>query len=302
MAEQTNASALEVPDRILDMVVERAKVYADVSGERWLGTDPVKAAWIKANATVNMIDTPERRELHRAILLEQALKYKLTGDLPEKPILFYVCGPMAAGKSTLIQAFEDRIAANDENLYADSNIERGFQLYKQMRQRLMKSDFALYKARLPEFAADPANFAIIRPEASGLDQAALAWAGELRTNVLSEQLGDGIEKWAEQQAQTHRLVIIGVKTDRDTNLARLHERNQQRGENISEDELDRTITGFNAADGFAGAARHAEFAVLIDSTGPDYKVIQAFENGGKTYNLAPATATQTPISRPAPGL
>jgi hypothetical protein len=37
MAEQTNASALEVPNHILDMVVARAKVYAEVTGERCWG-------------------------------------------------------------------------------------------------------------------------------------------------------------------------------------------------------------------------------------------------------------------------
>ena len=145
----------------------------------------------------------------------------------------------------------------------------------------MVSDFGLYKERLPEFAASGNNFAVIRPEASGLDQAVSAWAKELKTNIIRADLGDGVsQEWFEEQRKTHRIFAVGVTANPALNLERLHER----GDQTSDQELAATIQRYSRKMGFEAFVPYAERAVLLSSSDSgNIQTIYAAENGEQIY-------------------
>lgn len=276
-----NPSKIEVPDHILDMVVERANAYAENKKDRWLGGFTDDAAQdIEHASTHNIIDTPQRRELHREIL--QEIAQNTSEDIPEQSTFIYFAGPMASGKSSIRQVFDERIEGSDAGAYQDPNIENAFQTYKNAQGHLMYSDFAFYKETLPEFEQNGQEFAVIRPEASALDQAVTAWARELKANIILEQLGDGVkDEWAKDKAEQHNFIVIGVTTDPAINGQRLHDRNARTGESISDEELTGTIKGFSGGHAFKKVAQHAAQAVLISTDTDDFSVIYAAENGNE---------------------
>lgn len=277
-----NTPKIVIPDHILDMIPVRAAAYAAEQKERWLaGLDDDAAAAVEVASTHNIADTAERRELHRAILTELAAN--VTGEMPEKPTMVYVAGPMAVGKSSLLRTFGERMERERQGaveVYDHQHLEAVYQDYKAAMQHYMTSDFALYKARLPEFAESGNNFAIIRPEASALDQAARALAAELKASVVMEQLGDGdMRAWAKEQTETYRLVAIGVTADPNINQERLHARNESTGQEVTDEELARTISGFSDWNAFMAVMETADRAVLVNADWDELEVVYGTENG-----------------------
>ncbi len=287
-----NSNTIKVPEHILDMVADRAEAYAKESQDRWLGgfSDKKKQEILK-NSTHHIVRSDERRKLHRQIL--QEIVQNIIGKKPEKPILLYVCGPMGVGKTTLTNYFLSQ-ARNDNSLtgifkniartlggiisrkQAAKNVLR--QVFKQVSERLMISDFGLYKSRLPEFNENNGEFSLIRAEASGLDQAVNAWAKELGVHVILEQLGDGIsDEWVEKQKETHRLVVVGVTANPEVNGKQLHAREENKTSNA---ELHKTIIATSQDTGLPNTIARADKAFLVASDGD---LIHHSENGKTHY-------------------
>lgn len=271
---------VHVPEHILDLVAERAKAYTVESKDRWLaGYTPEQQGAIQEKSTHHLVDTAERRELHRKIL--EKLAENLSDDIPEQSKLIAFIGPMGSGKSTLREEFDTRLASDDpETPYDNDSFEVAFQHYKKAIGRALNSDFQLFKQMLPEFAENNNEFAIIRAEASALDQALRIWAKELKTHIVIEQLGDRPDPEAlNTMATDHQLITIAVTADPVVNAAQLHARNAKTGQVIDDAELARTIKGFSE-EGYQAYAQKSHFAVLADSdphTG--FEVIHAMKKG-----------------------
>jgi hypothetical protein len=188
--------AIDVPDYILDMVPECANSYVELSRERLMPnvSDEVWADFIQNRSTHRLADSSERRKVHQAVL-EEIAKRGLVGERPERPLLIYVCGPKASGKTTLLEGFQQRILKEKEQgvyeEYEATSLERFFQKYKAASAYCMMADFQLFKDSLPEFAQSGGEYAVIRAEAAGLNEACKSWAEELGACVIIEQLGYG---------------------------------------------------------------------------------------------------------------
>lgn len=300
-----NTAKIEVPDEILDRVVEISRVYAAGSKARWLqGFEADRAELVEKSATYNNLHTlseiealgdstdattaRERRELHRSILQDAAKNIK--GDIPDQPIMVYMGGSMGSGKTELRHSFQQRIdsekAGIDALLFEDENLENAYQAYKEAGDRLMTTD--VDKTLFPEFHEQgwlqDENFALIRPEFVGLQNAARTWAKSLKAHTVMEQLGDGVtDKWLQDnvRADGYRLVMIGVTADDPaTNLAHLRER----GDHTSDETLGGAIRKFSLDDGYKKWSGAADMAVLI-SVSSDYTptVIHAAQNGLGTF-------------------
>lgn len=286
----TQTPNISVPDHILDLVADTAKAYVVESRDRWLGGfSEEDAAAVFERSTHHLVDTPERRELHRAILQEvaQSIKAESSG----KPIFIYVAGPMAAGKSALQEAFKERMQSEDPHqLFEDPNMEAAYQEYATASQRLMASDFALYKQRLPEFEENGNEYAVIRAEASGLDYAVTTWARELKVNMVREDLGDGVdEAWLNDVTSNYDLVYIGVTADPHVNAARLHARNEATGEQTKDTELAKTIRGFSSDNAYNHMAQNASRAILVHADQDmNMHVIHAAKDGWVVADDEPA--------------
>ncbi|MBX2833960.1 MAG: hypothetical protein KTR28_03210 [Micavibrio sp.] len=290
-----NPTSFEVPDHILNMIPKLAEAYIKDSFDRaFAAANGMSKEDLEQNSTHNVVNSPERRQLHRGILLE-LIERGLKGEKPEKPLFIYFCGPMAAGKTNLRNRFDQRI--KDENndvkvsAFQDSALESVYQKYKQAASYQVYSDFNLYKERLPEYKKFKNNFGVVRAEASAVDQAAIAWSKELKSSLVLEQLGDGPkEKWASEMAEKYEFIAVGVIADPSVNAQGMRERSEDSGQEISEDELAGTVQKFSRSDAFQTTALHADKAVLLQSD-KDYGVVCAWENG--TKNINDPTAFQT---------
>ena len=205
----------------------------------------------------------------------------MTGERPERPIYFYAAGPMAAGKSHMLERFEERalyeLEGEGANRYQD-DLEAIYQKYKLASRYCIQPSFEIIKDMLPEFESSGGNFGLVRAEASALDQAARQWAQDIGSCLMRSDLGDGDMALAfYDDAQRYDIVLLGVTCDPLKNLERLQARNAETGESISQEELAKSIIGFSQAESFMGGARLASRALLVSS---DYDaVVAAWENG-----------------------
>lgn len=274
---------LNVPDHILDIVAQTAQRYMQLKQERLLSGIPEdRHAYILENATHHIVDTPERRELHRQILESRVAH--LSEERPVKPSAFLVVGPMAAGKSTLLDQFDERLAAPEAwagATFDNADIERLFQIYALVSENLVVSDFQFYKSILPEYEASGREYALIRAEASGLDVALTAWAKELKADLLLEQLGGGqaMADHVQKLSEEYDVVLVGVTADDRLNVERLIDRNEESGNDIPLEQLADAILAFNAPDVFTDAAQKASQAILLKSEADGYRPIYTAENG-----------------------
>jgi len=265
----------------LDYVVERTKAYAKEHQNRWLAGKEEEKKDILSNGTHNLVGTDERRRLHAEILAAIANRSGLnlgkatSGE--KKPIVFTTVGPMGVGKSTLLAQFNEYI--NNDRVYDSEHLQAAFCKYRDAKDQVLVSDFQLYKDMIPEFK-DHTDFAFIRPEASGLDQAVNLWANELKVNVLLEHLGDGgfNDKFLKDYKEKgYEIVVLGVTITPEINKERLAQRNGFLNENIKYDELLRTIKGFS--DRYQSLSELADMSVLVQSGRNGYKVVHASEQG-----------------------
>ncbi len=276
-------SSIEVPDHILDMIPVRTENYIRKNFDRALGAaNGMPEDQFRQASTHNIVNTPERRQLHREILQEVAAR-GLKGEKPDKPAFIYFVGPMAVGKTTLRNDFNERIEQENSDMviapYHDAALEDVYQKYKQAASYLINSDFNLYKENLPEFERFGNNFGVIRAEASALDQAVTAWAKELNASLILEQLGDGVDiEWAQEKAQEFDWITVGVTADPVTNACGLRERCNDTDQEISDKELAATIKGFSGLNAFHVTAQHANQAVLLQAD-HGYKAICNWKNG-----------------------
>ncbi len=135
------------PEHILDRVAEIAASYMANKTDRLLkGIDPKHTAYILNNATARYAGLPVRRALHQKILQNRV--EHLADERPDNGTVLYVTGPMAAGKTTLLNEFLKRANASDpENAasFSDANLEAIFQTYASMQGNMVVSDFQFYK-------------------------------------------------------------------------------------------------------------------------------------------------------------
>jgi hypothetical protein len=188
---------------------------------------------------------------------------------------------MGAGKTTLREEFDARIASDDpETPYENDSIEIAFQHYKEATERILAPDWEFFKEMLPEFAENGNEFAIIRAEASGLAQATLDWAKELKAHSVLEVLGDRpSDEFIADKTTDREFIVIGVTTDPAINAAQLHERNTKTGQDIDDATLARTIKGFSE-EGYQALSRSAKFAILVQSDPyKGFEVIHAMKKG-----------------------
>ena len=275
------AHNIDVPGEILDIVASYAPEYVEKSRERLLGGFPEEEhEKILKQSTHNVVNTPERRQLHREIL--QELAQNLKGEPQEKPIFLYFVGPMAAGKTGLRNSFEQRMESEEKGLskgiYEEPELETVYQKYKTASSYVMEPNFSLFKEKLPEFKESGGNYAVIRAEAAALAQAVYKWSKDLGVNVIEENLGDGAPKdWAQEKAQMYDWTSIGVTSNPVTNRLGLEERSAATGQTMTTDEeFIRTVQGFSANNVLGLSPQ----AVLL-SADDGYKVIASWDNGQK---------------------
>ncbi len=279
-SNENSAPVAEVPEHILDMIPTLADTYIVESGERLLAGIPAhQHELVLAASTHNVTRSSERRALHAKILQALAadvIAKKFEKPAAEKPIKVYITGPMAVGKTTLLSHFDQRIAEEKEGQSVDGfegALEAAYQYYKQAGENLMRPDFNIPKAMLPEFEVSGKNYTFIRAEASALVQAVEAWSKELGANIVLEELGNAnLEELVQRQAKDYTFVLIGVTADPAVNAQGLRDRCEATGQNVSERELAETITGFSQPGSFLGMSKHADCAVLLSSD-HQYKVV-----------------------------
>lgn len=274
---QESQTFANVPDHILDLVAHTAKNYVASKSDTLLKGIPAQDhAEILRNSTHHLVDAPERRDLHRAIL--QECTAHLPMNRPDRPTLLYLAGPMGVGKTTLLEEFTERLNEEEAGLYLgeydDEGIEDVYQSFRQIKENFVVSDFQFYKSRLPEYAASGNEYAIIRAEASGLDVALTQWAKELNANLIIEQRGgrnfaENVEKFSKD----YNTVLLGVTGDPALNARRLAGRNKDTGQVIRAQELATAICDFSTPDGFKNAAKHAQLAVLAEAHEDGYSSI-----------------------------
>lgn len=279
-----------VPDHILDMIPECANCYVKKSKERLLAhINDDQHETIFASSTHHITGTSERRELHRSILQETARSIT-PKSLSEKPTLIYVCGPPAVGKSTLLKYFDARITNGCTESFQNPFLEDAFQCYATAKKHYMAVDFELFKRRLPEFEQSGKEFTIIRAEASALDQAIQAWAKELKTNIVLEQIDDcDLKQWVSEKMEDYKLISIAVTASPALNAQRLEERNQKTGQVISIKELDSYIERVSAS-GMNALRDLVDEAYLFSSEDDGYKAVYVYKNGKKIMEDSKALA------------
>lgn len=282
---QQNQSIIDVPDHILDLVAQAAKNYIANNTDVLLKSiAPENHDKILASSTHNLVDTPERRELHRAILQERVAH--LPAERPDHRTMLYIAGPMGAGKTTLINEFTERYNEEKAGLhlgeYEDQGMEDVYQSFRDLKKNLVTSDFQYYKSRLPEYAASGNEYALIRAEASGLDVALTQWAKELNANMIIEQRGgrnfaDNVENFSKD----YNMVVLGVTADPALNAQRLAGRNKETAQVIKAQELASAICDFSTPGSFMNAAPHAQLAVLVEAHSTGYSSIYHAEYGNE---------------------
>ncbi len=282
VSNKDSESSIQVPEHILDMIPGCAQVYLEGNRARLLaGIPPDQHQNILEQSTHNQIETPERRELHRKIL--QSVPMNFMGEKSDRPIMVYISGPMAVGKTTLCQQFDKRIVQESERRtirpYGEDALENVYQLYKQADGYRMQPDVTVCKQMLPEFESSGKNFTLIRVEAAALGHAVTAWAKELGANIILEQMGDAdMRPWAKKQAEDYSLVVIGVTANPVVNAQRLQERCKETGQKVTGEELAKTIIGYSQLGAFFGMSQHATHAVLLASD-YDYRLVYRCDNG-----------------------
>ncbi len=301
----TKANQITIPDHILDMVSARTQAYMHESYERaFNASHDLSREEFDTLSTHNVVDTPERRELHKQIL-QEIVANGLKAEAPEKPLLIYISGPMAAGKSTLQEFFQKRMerekGQEEVTSYSAPGLEQAYQHYKHAANYQIVSDFEFYKSKLPEFSDNNNNFGIIRAEASALDQAVIALAKELKSSIILEQLGDGpLSVWASEQQKTHKFISIGVTASPEINAQRLHERNSNTGHYISADELISTISRYSQPQSHLELAQTADEAILLQSGHNEFTPISEWKDGQQVVHNHDALNAFTSYAVQAP--
>lgn len=274
---------IDVPDHILDMIPIAAETYIKDNYDRALGAaNGMSADEFDRVSTHNIVNTPERRELHRAILQEVAER-GLKGERPEKPIFISFVGPMGVGKTRLRDELDMRMAEEGADggtkIYVSEDLEEIYQKYKQASLYKVDSDFSLYKARLPEFEQNGKNFGVVRAEASALDSAVIAWSKELGSSLIIEQSGFGSDvDWCEERARNYEWIGVGVTNDPIVNAAGLNARSQSTGQDITMSELSQSVIDFSVEGHFDRMCDFADRSFLFDA-GADYEVIAKWNRG-----------------------
>ena len=266
-----------VPDHILDIVAHTAKNYVATKADTLLKGIPAQDhAAILHNSTHHLVDTPERRDLHRTILQERIAHLPI--NRPNRPTLLYLAGPMGVGKTTLLEEFTERYNEEKAGIhlgeYDSPGIEDVYQSFRQIIENLVVSDFQFYKSRLPEYAASGNEYAIIRAESSGLDVALTQWAKELNANLIIEQRGGrNLAEYVENFSKDYNVVLLGVTGDPNLNAQRLAGRNTQTMQVIRVQELAKAICDFSTPDSFINAAKCAQLAVLAEAHDDGYSTL-----------------------------
>ena len=274
-----------VPDHILDIVAHTAKNYVATNTNTLLKGIPAQEhTAILHNSTHHLVDTPERRDLHRTILQERVAHLPI--NRPDRPTLLYLAGPMGVGKTTLQEEFTERYNEEKAGLYLggyDSpGIEDVYQSFRQIKENLVVSDFQFYKSRLPEYAASGNQYALIRAESSGLDVALTQWAKELNANLILEQRGGrNLSEYVEKFSKDYNVVLLGVTGDPNLNAQRLAGRNTQTLQVIRAQELATAICDFSTPGSFISAAKYAQLAVLAEAHNDGYSTLYHAEFGAE---------------------
>lgn len=263
----------DVPDHILDKVADEAERYFNEDQARLLGgySEDAKQV-IQRISTHKKARDPKRRELYKQIIL-RTIGDKVGLPVSEKAPLMIFCGPAGAGKSTLRAAFDKDTAFDDPRLQEAKDI------YRKNIDSCISIDFGLFKEMLPEYKA--ANtiykekfgdmYAVIRCEASGLNQAIRQFAKELNFPAVQEQLYDvnmRENKELDADARHYDMVIFGVTCDPE----KIIERVKARQNPMQEQEVVRAIKGFSSDDAFGYISEIAGRTFLID-TNDKYKNI-----------------------------
>ncbi len=242
---------------------------------------------ILQSSTHHLVDTLDRRELHRSIL-ENRVQH-LSDERPDRGEILYVVGPYGAGKSTLLSAFDERIAQEQKNgcdpgVYIDEHLEKVYQVYKNIKPNLVNSDFEYYKTVLPEYDPAQSNYSIVRAEASGLDFALAELAKELRAPLLLEQCNSHIDHFLEQYSYDVNITLLGVTADIHDNAERLLQRNELTGNHIPASQLADAMNNFSTPGRFEAESKKTGLAVLA-FLNPDagYKTIFSREKGAVVF-------------------
>lgn len=277
---------IDVPDYILDMAALRAKEYFNNSQERLLGAYSEEAKeTIKAISTHQKVDSSERRELHREIIMDMIGGKKVPEDGQQNIYLF--AGPPGAGKSTLRKKME-----SGEPLGENHPLEALREQFKEDAKSAVSVDFGIFKAKLPEYSESNDKhkqeygdmYAVIRSEASGLNEAILQMAKDAKLPSIREQLMDidiAKNKNVRQELEGSNLTVIGVTTsDPET----IRKRVQERENPMKDEEVVRAIRTFSKPESFETLAKMADKAVLVNTDNEQYKTILTAEKGKTTVH------------------
>lgn len=286
----------DVPAHILEKVSEEAERYFREDAARLLGAydvtekDTPEIAKSKNEArkkvlelsTHTKVTTPERRALHKKIILE--IIGGRTG-MPEdvKPPFLLFAGPPGAGKSNLREKFK----TNEE--LGDKQMEQARRIYQENIGSCISIDFNIFKNNLPEYKAANTAFkekfgdmyAVIRSEASGLNQAIRQFAKEANLGKVQEQIFDvDLKKSGELDgdAKQYDMTVFGVTCDPEVVRARVKARKNP----MQDAEVSRAINGFSNNNAFGHLANISDKTFLIDTNG-QYKTVFAAKNGKETY-------------------
>jgi|GEM_PF-5569531 len=275
---------IDVLDHILDLVAKEAHDYFSNSNindpkDRLLGSYSEEAKKkIFDISTHTKVNTPERRALHREIILQMVGGKKAPADGKETIILF--AGPPGAGKSALRARFEEG------QPFEEQSLEEAHQIYKSAMApgSYVSPDFDLFKRKLPEYNSANIAFkekygdmyAVIRSEASGLNQATLQFARELSLTRVLEQLMDVDGRGKEEFAQLAKgnLYVFGVTCDPELSRSRV----AQRPKPMQDEEVSRAVRGFSGDGSFSYLSQIAQKSYLLD-TNDKYKTVFVSEKG-----------------------
>lgn len=279
---------IEVPEHILDAVVEETENYFAKSQDRLLGVYPEEAKEkIRRLSTHAKVRDPERRELHRHIISE-VMKHAIASkkhSSSDKPTMVMFGGPPGVGKSTLRQAFDKGEVDVDGN----PQLKKAYDIYKNATASHVSVDFEFLKSQLPEYRAANTAFkekygdmyAVIRCEASGLNVAITKWAKELGLTNIAEQLMDTDVRTSgnmKEIAENYNLVVIGLTADPELCRERVSARKQP----MQDSEVSRAIQGFSNDNAFGRLSEIANHSFLF-KTDERYKPVFCAEKGKETY-------------------
>lgn len=272
---------IDVPEYIIDKVATEAKRYFTEEQDRLLGVYSEEGkSVIRRISTHEKIDSPGRRELHKKIILQIVGGKKPSSDGIPTVILF--AGPPGAGKSTLRSRFEMDVPFTEEHL------EQARQIYKEASSACCAIDFGIFKRDLPEYnSANTAYkekygdmYAVIRSEASGLNQAIIQFAKEAGLTTIREQLMDIDLRASGELAEAAKgnLIVFGVTCDPDVCRSRVAAREKP----MLDEEVCRAVPGFSADGAFPYIATIATNSFLFDTT-DRHRTIYAASRGTASY-------------------